>query len=99
MKANYTDYMKLFNKLYVGIPLSDERLSDNALQIFNYLRDGGASDIMNMVHVGIRQHIEEGKPIKAELLYIGGEYAGKALSLREIENIGILLLMYWKEIK
>ena len=99
MKANYTEYMKLFNKLYVGVPLTDDRLSDNALQIASYLRDGGASDIMKKVYIGLRHHRENDRPIKTELVYIDGEYAGRALNLREIENIGILLLMYWKEIK
>lgn len=98
MKANYTDYMKLFNKLYLGVPLTEIKLSDNALQIARYLKDGGASELMKRIGIGLKQYVTVGKPIKTELYYISGCNAGRALTIDEIRHIGILLLIYWKEI-
>lgn len=99
MKANYTDYMKLWKRLYTGVALTEERLSDNALNLFNYLRDGGAGKLMNRIGVGLRTMVREGGPVKAEFVYTSGENNGRALTIGEVERIGMLLLFYWNEIE
>lgn len=99
MKANYSDYIKLWNGLYMGVPLTDEKQSDNALTIFNYLKDGGAGKLMTRIGVGLSTKYINEVPVEHRLFYIAGENKGRTLTISEIENIGLLLLMYWKEIE
>lgn len=98
-KANYIEYMKLFNRLYYGVALTEERLSDNVLNIFTYLRDHGAGKLMNEIGISLRMTMVNCKPVKHEFIYSKGENAGKRLEINEIRNIGLLLLKYWNEIE
>jgi len=99
MKANYIDYMKLWNRLYSGVALTEERLSENALNIINYLRDGGAAALMNRIGIGIRIKYVDEKPVEYALQFTSGDNAGRQLSIDEVKHIGLLLMLYWNEIE
>lgn len=92
MKANYIDYHKLWRKLYMNVPLTPERLSENALAIRNYLVNNGALEITQKAGLGLRITEQGGKVVNREIVYLTGERKGQALNFKEIENIGLLLL-------
>lgn len=97
MKANYYDYNKLWDRLYTNVPLTDERLSDNVLQIAGYLRDNGAIEVVENLGLGLRCHIEYGKKTTWEIYFTTGPNKERALTLWEIRDIGIMLLRHKKE--
>ena len=92
MKANYIDYCKLYHKLYCNVPLTQERLSDNALKISQYLVKNGALEITRRAGLGIRTTEQGGEVVNREIVYLTGDRKGQALTFNEIERIGLLLL-------
>lgn len=92
MRANYIDYNRLWRKLYMNVPLTPERLAENALAIRNYLVSNGALEITRKAGLGLRTTEQGGKVINREIVYLTGENKGRALTLQEIERIGLLLL-------
>ena len=92
MVANYYDYQKLCDKLYYGVLLTDEHLNAAAEQIRRYIVDGGATDIVSALGIGLRLHIDaNGEIIRRRIYYTGGENKGRELTISEIMNIGFFL--------
>lgn len=90
MKCNAFEYEKMCNRLFYGVALTDEHLTEAAKEIRDYILDGDALPIMNALEIGLR--IKENPPgIIAGMWfqYIGGANAGRLLTVDEVKNIGL----------
>ena len=97
-KCNYFEYNKLVNSLFCGVALTDEHLN-NATEIIRlYIVNGGATQIIQDLGIGIRI-VEKQFPLMPELntvisrrfIYINGERKGEELTINEIVSIGMFL--------
>ncbi len=93
MKCNAFEYEKLCNRLYNGVALTDEHLTEAAKQIREYILDGGGLDVVKSLQIGLRVlSKKEGDKETIEgirLYFVGGENAGCELTIQEIKNIGM----------
>lgn len=90
MKCNAFEYEKMCNRLFCGVGLTDENLTEAAKEIRDYILDGDALPIMNALEIGLR--IKENPPGTIAGMwfqYIGGANAGRLLTVDEVKNIGL----------
>ena len=93
MRYNYFGYFELCEKLFTGVPLTDNHMNEATKQICSYiLKAGGAK---NMLKLGIGIHTkrlsETDKIIRQWLIYTKGGRAGQELQIHEIKNLGHFL--------
>lgn len=91
MRANYHDYMKLFDHLYCGKAMREPLLSENAECLRRYLVDGGAAETCSALGILFRTWSRNGNVYKRELCIAEGEDAPRPMTIREIQNIGLFL--------
>ena len=96
MKCSYFEYQDMVNKLFYGVALTDNHLNNATEQIRWYLVNGGAGEVMQMLHIGIKVVTKEvallGKEIVSQrFIWLDGERKGKELLINEICNIGMFL--------
>lgn len=90
MKCNAFEYEKMCNRLFCGVALTDEHLTEAAKEIRDYILDGSALPIVNALEIGLR--IKENPPGTMAGMwfqYVGGANAGKLLTINEVRNIGL----------
>ena len=89
MSINYYRYHELTEKLFYGVPLTDEHLNEAHEQIAKYLADGGAKPITDALGlVFIERVYGDGKLITRRICY---KVSGRELTPVEIGNIGLFL--------
>ena len=96
MRCNYFEYQDMVNKLFYGVVLTDNHLNNATEQIRRYLVNGGAGEVVQMLHIGIKVVTKEamllGKEIVSQrFIWLDGERMGEELSVNEICNIGMFL--------
>ena len=96
MTCDYFKYRKMKDKLFYGVALTDGHLNNATEIIIQYLVDGGAGNILNMLGIGIRVVTKEGVLLPPEIIrnrfvWLKRERKGEELDRSEIENIGMFL--------
>ena len=96
MTCNYFEYRDMVDKLFYGVALTDNHLNNATEQIRKYLVNGGAGEVVQMLHIGIkvvsRESLLLGKEIMCvRFVWLDGERKGEELSVNEICNIGMFL--------
>lgn len=98
MNCNYFDYRNMVEKLFYGVPLTDNHMNYATEQIRKYLVDGGAGEVVKRLGIGIRLvekvnslFPEFNEVIKRRFVFIDGERKGDELSIDEIKSIGMFL--------
>jgi len=91
VKANYIEYKKLTDRLFYGVALTDKHMNDATEHIRRYLLNAGESALCDALGIGIRTHEINGELARKRLVFLSGENAGRELTIREIENIGLFL--------
>lgn len=96
MTCNYFEYRKMMDKLFYGVPLTDNRLNEATEIIRQYLVNGGAGNILKELGVGIRIVTKECMLLPSEIVrkrfvWLKGERKGEELDRSEIECIGMFL--------
>lgn len=96
MTCDYFKYRKMMNELFYGVALTDDHLNNATEIIRQYLVDGGAGNILNMLGIGIRVVTKESILLSPEIIrkrfvWINGERKGEELDRNEIEGIGMFL--------
>lgn len=54
MTCNYFEYRDMTEKLFFGVPLTQEHLNNATEEIRRYIVDGGAGDVMLSLGIGIK---------------------------------------------
>ena len=96
MLCNYFEYRDMTNKLFYGVALTNTHLNNATEQIRRYIVNGGAGEVVKMLHIGIkvvsRESLLLGKEIVSQrFIWLDGERKGEELSVNEICNIGMFL--------
>ena len=98
MKCNYVEYMDLTEKLFYGVPLTDNQLNNATEKIRQYLVDGGAGEVVKSLGIGFRivekqfqAFPELNEIVKKRFVFIDGERKGEELTINEIRGIGMFL--------
>ena len=96
MECTYFEFEKLFNKLFFGVALTDEHLNNTTEQIRRYLVNGGAGEVVKMLHVGIKVVSKESFLLGEEIVsrrfvWLAGDQKGEELTVNEIFCIGMYL--------
>ena len=96
MTCNYFEYRDMTEKLFFGVPLTQEHLNRATEEIRRYIVDGGAGDVMLSLGIGIKVITKEAVLLPSEVVYrrfiwLEGERKGKELDRNEIEGIGMFL--------
>lgn len=97
MTCNYFEYKNMTERLFYGVPLTNNHLNDATEQIRLYLTKGGAGDVMKKLGIGIRikekQYIfpELNEIVERRFVFIDGENKGRELTIDEIVAIGLFL--------
>ena len=93
MVYNCFGYTQLCNKLFFGVPLTDDHMNEATKQICSYILKAGGAKNMLKLGVGIRTRrlSESDKIIRQRLVYTKGSRAGQELQIHEIENLGHFL--------
>lgn len=96
MTCNYFEYREMMDKLFYGVPLTDNRLNEATEIIRQYLVNGGAGNILKELGVGIRIVTKECILLQPEIIrkrfvWIHGERKGEELDICEIVGIGMFL--------
>lgn len=96
MNCNYFEYREMMNKMFYGVPLTDDHLNDATEQIRQYLVNGGAGNIIKALGIGIKIITKEVVLFPDEIVYrrfvwLDGERKGEELDKSEIESIGMFL--------
>lgn len=96
MTCNYFEYRNMTDKLFYGVALMDNHLNNATEQIRKYLVNGGAGEVVKMLHIGIkvvsRESLLFGKEIMSiRFVWLDGERKDEELSVNEICNIGMFL--------
>lgn len=87
-KINYYEYHNMTEKLFFGVALTDEHMSDATAQIAKYLSDGGAKNIMDALGLCISEIEQDGRVWYRRIVH---KLDGRELSVNEIGNIGLFL--------
>ena len=93
MTYNCFGYFELCDKLFSGVPLTDNHMNEATKQICSYILKASGAKNMLKLGVGIRTKrlSESDKIIRQRLVYIKGSRAGQELQIHEIENLGHFL--------
>lgn len=96
MTCDYFEYRRMMDKLFYGIPLTDNRLNEATEIIRQYLVKGGAGNILKELGVGIRIVTKEcvflpPEIIRKRFVWLKGQRKGEELDRSEIESIGMFL--------
>lgn len=96
MECTYFEYRNLTEKLFYGVPLTDNHMNAATEQILSYLLDGGSAQICKELGIGIRIVEKEALMLSKELLskrfiWLSGSRKGEELTIHEIEGIGMFL--------
>ena len=96
MTCNYIEYQRMTNSLFFGVALTEDHLNSAVNRIQSYLMDGGAIDTVNYLGIGVQTISKPKAPrvytvVRRRFVYIGGENAGRELTVNEICAIGMFL--------
>lgn len=96
MTCNYFEYREMMDKLFYGVPLTDNHLNEATEIIRQYLVNGGAGNILKELGIGIRIVTKEYVLLPPEIIWrrfvwIHGERKGEELDRNEIEGLGMFL--------
>lgn len=94
MTCNYFDYMKLTDKLFYGVALTDEHLNNATEIIRQYLVNGGAYEIVESLGIGLYIYevtTPKYRMIKKRFVFTKDEVFCKELTTEEIRGIGHFL--------
>lgn len=98
MKCNYVEYMDLTEKLFYGVPLTDNQLNNAAEKIRQYIVNGGAGEVVKSLGIGFRivekqfqAFPELNEVVKKRFVFIDGERKGEELTINEMRSIGMFL--------
>ena len=93
MTYNCFGYFELCNKLFSGVPLTDNHMNEATKQICSYILKAGGAKNMLKLGVGIRTRrlSESDKIIRQRLVYTKGSRAGQELEIHEIKKLGHFL--------
>lgn len=91
MKANAYEYLKMTDKMFYGVALTDEHMNNAVENIRKYLVASGALEIVDRLGIGMRIEERDGKVVRRRMIYLSGENRGKELSIHEMQNIGMFL--------
>ena len=96
MTCNYFEYIKMMDKMFFGVALTDNHLNNVTEQIRRYLVNGGAGNTMKALGIGIKVVTKEAVLLPTEVVsrrfvWLNGERKGEELDRNEIENIGMFL--------
>lgn len=96
MTCNYFEYRKMTDKMFYGVPLTDDHLNTITEQIRQYLVNGGAGSVMVALGIGFKITTKKEVLLPDEIVYrrfiwLDGERKGEELYRNEIESIGMFL--------
>lgn len=96
MTANYFEYREMTEKIFYGIPLTDNHLNHSTEKLRQYLVNGGAGEIIQKLNIGIKVITKEAPLLPKETIYerfvwLDGNKKGEELDRNEIEAIGLFL--------
>lgn len=98
MKCNYFEYMDMTEKLFYGVPLTNNQFNNVAEKIRQYLVDGGAGEVVKSLGIGFKivekqfqTFPELNEVVKKRFVFIDGERKGEELTINEIRSIGMFL--------
>lgn len=93
MVYNCFGYFELCDKLFLGVPLTNNHMNEATKQICSYiLKTGGAKNMLKLgVGIHTRRLSESDKIIRQRLVYTKGSRAGQELQIHEIKNLGHFL--------
>ena len=98
MKCNYVEYMDLTEKLFYGVPFTDNQLNNATEKIRQYLVNGGAGEVVRSLGIGFRivekqfqAFPELNEVVKKRFVFVDGERKGEELNINEIRSIGMFL--------
>ena len=96
MIANYFEYREMTEKIFYGIPLTDNHLNHSIEKLRQYLVNGDAGEILQKLNIGIKVITKEALLLPKETIYerfvwLDGDKKGKELDRNEIEASGMFL--------
>ena len=96
MRCNYFEYRDMMDKTFYGVALTNNHMNSATEQIRRYLVNGGAGEVMQMLHIGIRVITRENlilgkETVSQRFIWLDGERKGEELTINEICNIGMFL--------
>lgn len=90
--------MDLTEKLFYGVPLTDNQLNNATEKIRQYLVNGGAGEVVKSLGIGFRivekqfqAFPELNEVVKKRFVFVDGERKGEELTINEIRSIGMFL--------
>lgn len=94
--CNYFEYMDMTEKMFFGVPLTDEHLNNVTEKIRQYLINGGTGNIVEALNIGIRIVTKKTvllpeEVVRRRFIWLDGERKGEELSINEIQAIGMFL--------
>ena len=95
MECTYFEFKNLFNELFFGVALTDEHMNNATEQIRRYLVNGGAGEVVKMLHVGIKVVSKKSllieEIVSKRFVWLDGDQKGEELTVNEIFSIGLFL--------
>lgn len=91
MTCDYFAYRDMTENMFFGVALTDQHMNNATENIRKYLVDGGATEVLNDLSIGLQIMKRQNEVLRRRFVYIAGNRKGEELTINEIMNIGMFL--------